>query len=383
MMGARELACAECGAYRRGTDWIGAAKPHSLRPLGSCKSVIMDGYQRIRSALRGERPDSTPVMLHNFMMAAREAGITMRQFRQDPRAICRAFTVALENYGYDGIVVDVDTATLAGAVGVPVDFPEDLPARCAGCRLNRLEEVQDLPPVDVTEYWGVQVWLEGTRLLRSHFGNEVFIRGNCDQAPFSLACAMRSIEAWMLDVANAEKRPLVQLLLEYCTAACTQFIRLMAESGAHIVSNGDSPAGPEMVSPTIYRELALPFERRIIECAHSVGMPHFLHICGKTNRILEDMVSTGADGLELDFKTDVRLAHDVLKDKAVFIGNIDPSGVLALSAPRLVEQKTRELLDIFADTPRFILNAGCAIPSETPPENLRAMIRVAREASAL
>ena len=87
------------------------------------------------------------------------------------------------------------------------------------------------------------------------------------------------------------------------------------------------------------------------------------------------MLATGADALELDYKTDARLAHERLKDRAVFIGNLDPSGVLALGTPELVEAKTRELLAVFADTPRFILNAGCAIPATTPGENLRAMIR--------
>jgi uroporphyrinogen decarboxylase len=67
-----------------------------------------------------------------------------------------------------------------------------------------------------------------------------------------------------------------------------------------------------------------------------------------------------------------------MRDRAVFIGNLDPSGVLALGTPALVEEKTRELVGIFADTPRLIVNAGCAIPATTPPENLRAMIRAAR-----
>ena len=89
------------------------------------------------------------------------------------------------------------------------------------------------------------------------------------------------------------------------------------------------------------------------------------------------MVSTGADGLELDYKTNVRLAREVMKDRAVFVGNIDPSGVLALATPVEVERKTRELIEVFSGTPRFILNAGCAIPAETPPENLKAMIRIA------
>jgi uroporphyrinogen decarboxylase len=68
-----------------------------------------------------------------------------------------------------------------------------------------------------------------------------------------------------------------------------------------------------------------------------------------------------------------------MKDRAAFIGNLDPSGVLALGTPELVEAKTRELRGVFGDTPRFILNAGCAIPATAPPANLRAMIRAARD----
>jgi uroporphyrinogen-III decarboxylase len=50
---------------------------------------------------------------------------------------------------------------------------------------------------------------------------------------------------------------------------------------------------------------------------------------------------------------------------------------MAQGTPELVQSKCRELMDIFSDTPRLILNAGCALPATTPPENLRAMIRTA------
>jgi MtaA/CmuA family methyltransferase len=155
----------------------------------------------------------------------------------------------------------------------------------------------------------------------------------------------------------------------------------MAGAGAHMVSNGDSLAGPDVVSPRLYREFAVPSEKRVVDYAHSLGLPYVLHICGKTDRVLDEMIATGSDGLELDYKTDPCLAHARLSDQAVFIGNIDPVAVLALGTPELVERKTRELLAVFADTPRFILNAGCAIPATTPPENLRALIRAARDLS--
>jgi uroporphyrinogen decarboxylase len=291
------------------------------------------GYQRIRAVLRGASPDRVPVMLHNFMMAARRAGYTLRQFRESPEAVARSFIRAVEEFDYDGILLDIDTATLAGALGVPLDFPEDLPARVAGPCLRSLAEVDDLAPPDIRASWKVRVWLEAARLLKRHFADTVFLRGNCDQAPFSLAGMMRSTEGWLLDLTEPELEEPAHRLLDYCARAGVQFIQAMIETGAHMVSNGDSLAGPDMVSPRIYRQFALPYEKKLVAAAHAAGFPYALHICGKTDLILEDMLSTGADALELDYKTDVRLAHGLMRDRTVFIGNLDPSGVLALGTP--------------------------------------------------
>ncbi len=339
----------------------------------------MNGCQRIAAALGGERPDVTPVMLHNFMMAAHEAGVPMKTYRTDPVQMARCFIEAVEKYRYDGILVDMDTATLAGAIGVRVMFADDEPAICHGRRLGSLEEARGLEPADVSRYCGIQVWLEAVRLLKRYFGDEIYIRGNCDQCPFALAAAMRGSADWMMDIMSEENHPDARLLLEYCTDATVQFLRLMASTGAHMLSNGDSPAGPSVVSPRLYRSFAMPYEARVTAASHALGLPYIQHICGKTEPILEDMVSTGADGLELDYKTDARRARDILAGRTAFVGNIDPSGVLALGTVPEVERKTRELLEIFSGTAKFILNAGCAIPANTPPDNLRAMIRIARE----
>jgi MtaA/CmuA family methyltransferase len=325
----------------------------------------MNGYQRIWSGLRGEPVDAVPIMLHNFMMAAAGSGMTMQDFRTDPEAIARAFMQSVDQYGFDGIVVDVDTATLAGAVGVPVDFPREEPARAKGVLLHSLEEVRDLEPVDLLSYPGVRIWLEAARLVKRRCGDEIFVRGNCDQAPFTLASLVRGMDGWMMDLLDPGNEELIHTLLEYCTGATVQFIRLMAETGADMVSNGDSVAGPDMVSPALFRRYALPYERRVVSASQELGLPYVLHICGNTGPILGDLTTTGADGLDIDHTTDARLAQSVFESRTTFVGN-------------MVKQKTLELLNIFAGNPRFILNAGCAIPPHTPPENLRTMIRVAR-----
>jgi len=336
----------------------------------------MNGYQRIRSALGGKKPDKIPIMLHSFMHSAIAAGYTMDHFRNDSDAIAESFIRSVETYQYDGILVDIDTATLAGAIGVPIEFPVDDPATSYLPGIQSLEDVGRLPDPDVGAYRPVQIWLEAVTKLKSHFGDEIFIRGNCDQAPFSLASMLRSPQEWFMDLIRDPERALDAL--EYCTVAVCQFVELMSQTGAHMISNGDSPAGPELISPEMYRTFALPYEKRVVEIAHQHGLPYALHICGNTDAILNDMLGTGAEAFELDYKTNIQLAQKTFSGKATFIGNIDPVGVLQHGSPEQIEEATRNLLDVFDTTTGFILNAGCAIPADTPEKNLRVMIDTAR-----
>lgn len=337
----------------------------------------MNGYKRINAALRGEKPDKVPVMLHNFMMAAKEHGVTMDQYRNNPKIIAESFIAAIEKYQYDGIIVDIDTVTLAGAVGVPVDFPVNDPARTHAGNLGNLEDVIHLGSPKIEDYKYVRIWLEAVSILKDYYKDEIYIRGNCDQAPFSLASMMRGAQSWMIDL-MVGKEDQICLLLEFCTEATSQFVRLMAQTGCDMVSNGDSPAGPEMISAEMYLKYAFPFEKKIVEVAHNVGVTYGLHICGNTDDILEYMLMTGADAIELDYKTDIFKICKAFNNNTTFMGNIDPTGVLAFGTVDDVQKKTLELLTLFKNSNRFILNAGCAIPPETPSENLKMMIETAR-----
>lgn len=338
----------------------------------------MNGYQRIHAALKGEKPDKTPVMLHNFMMAAKESDITMYQFRNNPGLMSDVFIASVEKYKIDGVMVDMDTVTLAGAIGVPVDFPVNEPARThKGC-LESLAGLKTLKRINIENYKHIQVWLEAVLLIKSYFKDDIFVRGNCDQAPFTLASMVRGAQNLMLDLMMEEEERIFELL-DYCWEASSQFLKLMSQTGCDMLSNGDSPAGPDMISPEMYLKFALPYEQKLATLSHKLNLPYTMHICGDTELILDYMLNMGADALELDYKTDITRVYEKLHNTTCLIGNIDPSGVLALGSPELVRNTTLELLDTYQGSNRFILNAGCAIPAETSSKNLRAMIEVARE----
>lgn len=339
----------------------------------------MNGRERIEAALNGVQPDRVPIMLHNFWMATRELGITQREYRDNPRLFAEAHIRAVEKYKYDGILSEMDTSVLAGAIGVPVDYPEDEPARCHRPLIESLDDWKKhiVPDIENSRY--IQNHLEAVRLIVEWSADEIFVRGNCDQAGFSLATMVRTPAEFMIDIIDPEQRETALELIRDCNEVNLKYIELMSQTGCHMVSNGDSPSGPDMISPSMYRTFAQESEKAAAEKAHELGLPYMLHICGNTTSILDDMRDTGSDAIELDYKTDSTAAYDSFRDRTTFVGNVDPSGVLERGMPATVVKMTEELLQLFDDNPRFILNAGCAIPRNTPEQNLRVFIRTARE----
>lgn len=337
----------------------------------------MTGFERIKSAIDGKMPDMRPVMLHNFMLAVAEYGCSMKQYREDPQIAANCHIKFVEKYGIDGVLFDVDTALLASAAGAPVDYPENEPARVCAPLISSLDEVDDLEDKDISKNVRIQHSLEVMKILRKYFGHEMFLRGNCDQAPFSLACALRGPEAFMMDLILEPEK--AKKLIDYTSRISVQMIHLMAKAEVDMVSNGDSPAGPEMISQEMYREFALDSEKLLLQAAHEEGLPYLLHICGNTNIILPDMANAGFDAVELDYKTSTEAIFNNFSKSVTIFGTVDPSGVIALGKPEDVRREILEIEKYYKGNPRIVYGAGCAIPPITPEENIRMFVQTVRE----
>ena len=340
----------------------------------------MNGYTRISKVLYGETPDRIPVMLHNFMHAAKESGFTMKQYRNSPEAIANCFLNAAEKYSLDGILTDMDTALLAGACGAELDLPENEPARVVNMHGFALEEIlEKMDGMSFLENERIQIYLEAIRILRRQCSNDIYLRGNADQGPFGLAFLLYGMDNFLVDLLDDERQEGIKLLLEKCLQVCVTFHKAVHDAGAHCTSFGDSASGPDLVSPAIYRKFAKPYQVRLAEELRKYGIQTLCHICGNTNAILHDMVETGCSGFEIDYKTDINLAKAAFKGKAAMSGNIDPSGVICMGSRELVKETTRTLIENYKEGGGFILGAGCAVPRETPEENIREIVKVVNE----
>ncbi len=339
----------------------------------------MNSLERVQAVLAGRLPDRVPVCLHNFVLAAREAGIRMETYRSDPKAIAQAHLQALEKYGHDCVLIDTDTTMLAEAMGAKSDCAPDEPGRIVTPAIKSLAEVDRLKVVDPERDARIPALLEGVRLLAKQVRGEIAIRGNADQMAFDLACMVRGIEDFLMDLVADPNHPAIQRLFEVCYQSHLAVHRALAKAGAHFTSLGDSLAGPDVISPRMFERFARPYESRLVRELAADDIFTVIHICGDTTKILPYLQTYGVCGFELDYKTDAVAAKATAGARHVLFGNIDPSGVLARGSAGEVREKTRELISAWKPGGLFVLNAGCAIPPTTPPENIRAMIQAAHE----
>ncbi len=339
----------------------------------------MTGKERALAAFRGEPHDRVAVTPLVGQAGAVYCGITIREHAHNPETLARCQIECARRMGYDGVYISADTWVNAEAVGFPnMEHPEDAPARGHGTWIESIEQIDALPLPDPKRSGRWPLMVEAVRQAVKMAGDELLIVGNFDQSPFDLACQLRELNRFMLDL--VENREFAHRLLDYCADAVSRYAIAMAEAGAHVLNTGDSAASGSLIGPRMYAEFAFPYEKKVFEAIRArFDTPITLHICGDSSTCIDLMTQTGATGIEIDELMDMAVARTVCRDKVTVIGNVGTVDPVMRGTPEQVKAACRKCLEVFVDSNRFILATGCAVSPLTPRENLVAMVEAARE----
>ena len=336
--------------------------------------------QAVRATLAAQpvaRSVAGPLAVH---FCATWAGVSLQEYTLDPRVMADCVIRYYERFRPDAVWLSADTWVTAQAMGASVAFPghgQPLAGTGEPC-VRSVGDIDRIPPPEPGSQGRFPLMLDALGYIRDALGDDVFVVACFDQYPFSLACALMGIQQVMMQL--MDDRALVEALMEKCSEYAVAYGRALAAVGADMLSGGDSPAG--LIGPRIYREVALPYERRVISALRAVlAQPVSLHICGNAMPILADMVSSGANVLELDHHVDIVTACRTIGPRATIWGNLDPVGLLVQGTPDEVRISTHELIhavQAFGDS-RLVVSSGCTLSPDTPAENLAALIETAQD----
>jgi len=332
----------------------------------------MNSYTRMMRRLKGEEVDRPPNFDIFMTFAAHYIRKPLSQYYLDYNVLVDANLAVLEDFDLDIVQAISDPYRETADFGAEIEFPEDnLPLSHKPLLANH-DDIKTIRPPDPLIGRRMSDRLQAIRRFRKEVGGEVPIMGWVEGA-LAEAADLRGVSNLLMDLILAPDW--VEELLEVCVEVAVNFAQAQVDAGADIIGLGDAIAS--QVSPKMYRRFALPYEQRIFAAVHEMGALARLHICGDTGAIVDDMDSSGADIIDLDWMVDMEAAASNYGDRVSFCGNFDPVAVMLQGSADQVFNSTISCMQMGGS--RSFSAAGCEIPDGTPEANIRAQSRALAE----
>jgi len=336
----------------------------------------VNSTERLHAVYAGRLPDRVPFVPIIREHAALLIGRTPSEVARSADHMVEAQLAAWERYRPDMLSLGVDTYNLeAEALGASVLFP-DGPGTpvLQGPLLAEKAQLRRLSPPDPARDGRLPLILSAGLRLRAVVHDEVPVNATV-VGPFTLAAQLRGFEALILDAYDDPE--FVRDLLVLTTAVGRRYGEALIAHGLS-VSISESWIAPPLLSPALYRTLALPPEGELIAHFRRCGQPHTPLISGgDTLPILGDLLTSGASLLVADFAADLaRFKERAAASGVVTRGNVDPKLLESGPVESLCEAAVRI---VRAGKPggRFVFGTG-VVPHRTPPSHLAA-VRVTLE----
>lgn len=340
------------------------------------KKDSMTPRERMAAFFSGKKIDRLPFILHLGEYAARLIGVSVACYSHDPEKMALAQIAAFREYGPDAAGVGPGLFGIAEAMGARLRFPEEAMPFIEGPVIFAENDLERFVPANPQRDGRLPLYLEALQRINKEIGNWVSVSSSVG-GPLTIAATLRGTENLLKDFYYRPEW--VHRLLHLVTVSALNYIDAAAALGFKVGISEPTASG-SLISPSHFREFALPYLKlycqRIKE--HCGSGPH-LHICGDTSLIWDEMVATGASVLSLDNKVDLLAVKKAIGAKIAIAGNVPPVDTLLLGSPTQVQEGVKQCLQKAYDSPKgFIVCPGCALPLNTPPENVYAFAQAVR-----
>ena len=132
------------------------------------------------------------------------------------------------------------------------------------------------------------------------------------------------------------------------------------------------------LSPEHMRRYVFPWHKKIVDAAHSHGLPAVLHSCGNLEEVMADIIDMGFDGKHSfeDTVLPVEDAYEKWHEKIAILGGIDVNYLIRRDVGE-ISSRCRAMLERTADRGGWALGTGNSVPEYIPQEKYFAMIKTA------
>ena len=180
-----------------------------------------------------------------------------------------------------------------------------------------------------------------------------------------------------------ENRDLVKAVTEKVGTFFVKFTEVMCQfsrCGAISVADDMGYKSTTLISPDDIREIFIPWQKRVIDTAHSCGKLGFFHVCGQVETIMDDLIDTvGIDAKHStqDIIEPITVSKQRWGSRVALLGGVDVD-FITRAQPNEVRSYVRNILDVCVSGGGFALGVGNWVADSIPFENYLAMLEEAK-----
>ena len=156
---------------------------------------------------------------------------------------------------------------------------------------------------------------------------------------------------------------------------------------ADLVETGGGGSSDTVISPQLHKQFCEPYDIKIHDAIHEIGLPAVYHTCGGMMHIMDSILANGCDASETLSPPgvggnirdeDCITVKKTLGSKLALIGGMDQINLLGMGTPEQIKTEVKRLFEVFGKDGGYIMSA-CDHFFEAPVENLKAYAEAAHE----
>lgn len=330
------------------------------------------GKDRVKAAFKRTFTDRVPCYPIVGLGGVAWFGVRPGDFLKSPETLASTILRYYETFSPDIVVLMTDLLMEAEAIGTEVEFPEDTGIQVKKYGLADKADLSRLKVPDVKRDGRFPCYLEGLQRVMEVVKDSP-VSANC-VGPWTIAANLRGLDTLILD--TFDDPGWVHELMRFTLEVVKEVTGAVKDVGAGL-GFSEAACSCSVISPDIYRTFVKPYHIALVNHFKERRAGLTLHICGRIEPIMEDLVEVGVAGLSIDAVSPLEKMVEIAQKKVVVIGNVDIR-VLAKGTLEDVEKEVKRCIETAARHSGYILSTSCEVAPGTPIESVQHMMKVAK-----
>ncbi len=365
----------------------------------------MDSRQRLLTAINNEKPDRLPCQVHSWMKYYLDhylGGIDQWQAYEKFDFDFVIYNSVKHNFSPDDLANWKSTKTKSEVDSMGVEkstFVFETPKGNLQLRQGKNEYttfdtehlVKTQQDFEVyREFWPVPVSVDYSNIEedKKRLGNRGIMRTYGinyyygQLSPWQSLCYLMGTEKTIMTAMDDPEW--THYALKTLLDKALKVIELSRGCPADLLELGGGAASNTVISPAMFQEFCLPYDKKQIEAIHDCGWKVVYHLCGGMMKMADYVVQSGSDGLETmtppSMGADCNLAEASKKwgDKLFFVGGFDQNEGFENGTIEDTRRLVRECFEATKEHGGYILS-----PSDHffhgEPEKIQAFVDEAKK----